>query len=185
MIKKSTVFKIDLAPILMRRGNYQSITPPKLLLPMFIAGGENEAVEELFQPDAIACVGERSPIILFGLNGTGKTVLAHELLNRWQKDRAERKLTLTSGTELSRSLQRDIKADDMERFRQIHRDCDGLLIDNLHELVTKIAAQEELVSILKSMESDEKLVVITMPELPRLRSGLLPALQSQIGRAHG
>lgn len=169
---------IDLSRIHMRRGVQQMISPPALLIPQFIAGEENAAVEELFCGLSIERLVEQSPIILFGPNATGKTILAHELMGRWCRDQNNRKLTLTSGTEFGRALQRGIKADDMDRFRQIHRQCDGLLVDNLHELITKPAAQSELVLILKEAQESSRLVVITAPELPRLRTGYHPALQS-------
>lgn len=154
------------------------ILPPALLIPQFIAGEENAAVEELFSGLSIERLVEQSPIILFGPNATGKTVLAHELLGRWCRDQSDRKLTLTSGTEFARALHRSIKADDMDRFRQIHRQCDGLLVDNLHELTTKPAAQSELVLTMKEAQESSRLIVVTAAELPRMRSEYLPALQS-------
>jgi chromosomal replication initiator protein len=178
MSKTQELATIDLNRINLRRGVQQIIPPPALLLSQFILGEENRAIEELFAGLSIERLAERSAIVLFGPNGTGKTTLAHELLWRWSRDQNHRKLTLTSGTEFGRALQRGIKADDMARFRKIHRECDGLLIDNLHELTTKPAAQAELVQILKEAEEASRLVIFTAPELPRLRSGLHPSLQS-------
>jgi chromosomal replication initiator protein len=170
--------KIDLSRIHIKRGVHQIISPPALLVPQFVVGSENAAVEELFSGLSIESLVEKSPIILFGPNGSGKTTLAHELLWRWSRDQSNRKLTLTSGNEFGRALQRGIKADDMARFRQIHRQCDGLLIDNLHEMVTKPAAQAELVILLKEAHEASRLVVITSLELPRLRPDYHPSLQS-------
>lgn len=178
MTKTQELATIDLSRIHLRRGLQQIISPPALLLSQFFLGEENAAVEELFSGLSIQALVGQSPIILFGPNGSGKTTLAHELLSRWSRDENNRILTLTSGTEFGRALQRDIKADDMQRFRQIHRQCDGLLLDNLHELVTKPAAQAELVLILKEAHEASRLVVITAAELPRLRSDYHPALQS-------
>ncbi|MFM8574226.1 MAG: helix-turn-helix domain-containing protein [Pirellula sp.] len=169
---------VDLSPIHMRRGVQQMVSPPALLVEQFIAGPENASVVELFKGLSIERLVLQSPIVLFGHHGSGKTTLAHELLWRWSRDQGNRKLTLTSGTEFGRALQRGIKADDMVRFRQIHRQCDGLLIDNLHELATKPAAQAELVQILKDAQETSRLVVMTTTELPRLQSGLIPPLQS-------
>jgi chromosomal replication initiator protein len=178
MNKTQEFTAIDLNRVSLRRGVQQIIPPPALLLPQFFLGPENQALEELFSGLSIAGLSSLSPVVLFGPNAAGKTTLAHELLWRWSRDGNQRKLTLTSGTEFGRALQRGIKADDMARFRLIHRQCDGLLIDNLHELATKPAAQAELIAILKDAEEASRLVVVTCPELPRLRSGLQPGLQS-------
>ena len=178
MTKTQDFTAIDLNRVSLRRGVQQIIPPPALLRPQFFLGPENQALEELFSGLSIAGLSSLSPVVLFGPNAAGKTTLAHELLWRWSRDGNQRKLTLTSGTEFGRALQRGIKADDMARFRLIHRQCDGLLIDNLHELATKPAAQAELIAILKDAEEASRLVVVTCPELPRLRSGLQPGLQS-------
>ncbi|MCE2800840.1 MAG: hypothetical protein LW724_14985 [Planctomycetaceae bacterium] len=178
MTRTQELVKIDLSRIHIKRGVHQIISPPAVLIPQFILGEENAAVEELFSGLSIENLVEKSPIILFGPNGSGKTTLAYELLWRWSRDQNNRKLTLTSGTEFGRALQRGIKADDMARFRQIHRQCDGLLIDNLQELITKPAAQSELVFLLKEAHEASQLVVITSLELPRLQTGYHPSLQS-------
>jgi chromosomal replication initiator protein len=170
--------KIDLSRIHIKRGVHQIISPPAVLVPQFVIGAENAAVEDLFSGLSIESLVEKSPIVLFGPNSSGKTTLAHELLWRWARDQTNRKLTLTSGNEFGRALQRGTKADDMARFRQIHRQCDGLLIDNLHEMITKPAAQSELVILLKEAYEASRLVVITSLELPRLRPDYHPSLQS-------
>lgn len=178
MSNTQEIATIEISRIHLRRGVQQIISPPALLLPKIVLGEENLVVEELFTGLSIERLVEQSPIVLFGPNGSGKTTLAHELLWRWARDQGNRNLTLTSGTEFGRALQRGIKADDMARFRQIHRQCDGLLLDNLHELATKPLAQTELVMILKEAQEAARLVVITTNELPRLQSSLHPSLQS-------
>ena len=42
----------------------------------------------------------------------------------------------------------------MERFRQLHRHCGCLVIDNIHELATKPAAQDEMVSTMERLLSN-------------------------------
>jgi chromosomal replication initiator protein len=170
---------IDLSTLSLRRSAQQFISPPSNILSSFVCGSENASVSELFRPESIETLHLRSPVVLFGQNGTGKTVLAHELLQRWCKTKSNRTSTMTDGTEFARVLSRCIKADDMARFRQVYRECDALLIDNIHELITKPASQEELIAILNDFESQEKLFVATAPELPRL-IGLNPSLQSRL-----
>jgi chromosomal replication initiator protein len=170
---------IDLSTLSLRRSAQQFITPPSNILSAFVCGSENASISELFRPDSIETLHLRSPVVLFGQNGTGKTVLAHELLQRWCKAKTNRTSTITDGTEFARVLARSIKADDMARFRQVYRECDALLIDNIHDLITKPASQDELIAILNDFESQEKLFIATAPELPRL-IGLTPSLQSRL-----
>lgn len=180
---------LTIAPPRMGKGSHSTITLPPPISQGFVAGPENSALIELFQPDSIACLPERSPVVLVGQNSTGKTIMAATLIGSWARAdddlrSTEKHVTLTSASEFSRALTRAIQADDMQRFRQWHRDCDGLLIDNLHEMVGKPAAQEELLSTLDHLISFGRCVVVTSNELPLRIDGLSRALQSRLSAGH-
>jgi chromosomal replication initiator protein len=179
--------KIDFLPIAAPRlgkGSHCAIELPPVIASRFVAGQENGLLVEAFQPDSIASLPDRSPCILVGPSSTGKTIMAASLLAQWS-DRLVRqepgsRLTLTSAAEFSRALTRAIKADDMQRFRQLHRECDGLLLDNLHEFVGKPVAQEEFLATLNHLLSIGRCVVATASDLPLALDGLIRALQSRL-----
>ncbi len=162
------------------KGSHTSLTLPPPILARFVAGPENAPLVELLRPDSIAELVDRSPIVLIGANSTGKTTMAATLLALWSQDDPSRRLMLTSAVEFSRALSRAIKADDMQRFRQLHRECDGLLLDNLHEFVGKPAAQEELLSTLDQLSLSGKCFVATATDLPLATPGLSRSLQSRL-----
>jgi chromosomal replication initiator protein len=168
----------------MRKGSYSFIVCPNPIVDGFVCGPENAAVAECFHPDAISLLESRSPLVLSGPSGTGKTSVAATLAALWMNDGLQRKITFTSGMEFSRALVRAIKADDMSRFRQVHRDCDCLVIDNAHELTGKQSAQEELITTLDHLELNQKLVVITATEIPHLLQGLDVGLLSRLSAGH-
>ena len=165
------------------KGSHCAINLPLAIAKGFVAGAENLSLVEVFQPDAIASLTDRSPIVLIGQNSTGKTTMGMTLLSVWSEaaasDGVPKKLTLTSAIEFSRALTRAIKADDMQRFRQMHRDCDALLIDNVQEFAGKPIAQEEILSTLDHLISEGRCVVATASELPLSLSGLHRSLQSR------
>lgn len=168
----------------LRKGSYGFLVCPNPIVDTFVAGTENQSAFECVNPESIAQLTQRSPVLFTGPNGTGKTSLAATIASLWMNEGSNRRITLTSGAEFSRSLTRAIKADDMDRFRQVHRDCDCLLLDNVHELVGKPVAQEELVHSLEKLISEEKLVLLTSTDLAPLVQGLSSALVSRIGSGH-
>lgn len=167
------------------KGSHCAITLPPTISKGFIAGPENLALVEALSPDRIENLADRSPVVLVGQCGTGKTAMATTLLLAWadaatsHRTSSPKRLTLTSAVEFSRALTRAIKADDMQRFRQLHRECDGLLIDNIHEFVGKPIAQEEILSTLDHLTAEGRCVVATASDLPLGLSGLHRSLQSR------
>jgi chromosomal replication initiator protein len=178
--------KLHFLPIRVPRlgkGSHCAITLPLAIANGFIAGAENISLVELFHPESVATLADRSPIVLIGQNSTGKTMMGATLLSVWSEgatsDGVPKKLTLTSAIEFSRALTRAIKADDMPRFRQMHRDCDALLLDNIQEFAGKPIAQEEMLATLDHLISEGRCVVATASDLPLGLSGLNRSLQSR------
>jgi chromosomal replication initiator protein len=150
----------------------------------FVAGPENYPLVEALYPDAVLSLPSRSPVLFVGGSGTGKTSMAATLASHWLQEEASRKFTFTSALEFSRGLTRAIKADDMQRFRQQHRDCECLLLDNVHELVGKPAAQAEFLSTLDHHLVQGRPVVLTASDIPPLIPGLSRALLSRLASGH-
>nr|MCU0709702.1 DnaA/Hda family protein [Pirellula sp.] len=171
---------LAVAPPRISKGIHSALVIPPPIAATFVVGPENRALLELFHPDSITNLADRSPVVLVGASGTGKTTMAASLLGCWLQEEPARKLTLTSAIEFSRALTRAIKSDDMQRFRQLHRECDGLLIDNVHELAGKPVAQEEFLATIDALSSQGRCVIATSTELPMMLSGLLRSLQSRL-----
>ena len=168
----------------MRKGSFASLIGATPLLDVFVAGPENQLAAECLAPFGIEQLVSRSPLYLYGPSGTGKTALALTLAARWTNESNDRTVTITSGSDFAKAFTRAIEADDMERFRKLHRQCSCLVVDNVHELATKPAAQEEMVATLERLANDHRAVVVTAPELANLVSKLRPALSSRLNGGH-
>ncbi len=175
---------IPLAQPPLRRGSHSFLICPNPLIESYYVDSANLAVSEIIQSESITHLLSRSPVMLVGPSGVGKTTLAASIAARWIHDEANRNVTMTSATEFSKMLNRAIKADDMHRFRQVHRECDCLVVDNVHELATKPAAQDELICVMDRLEDAGSLVILTMQDLPSLVPGLKPNLVSRIAGGH-
>ncbi len=171
---------INLQQPLLRKGSYSSLSGIVPLLDIFVAGPENASVHECVSPLSVRELVSRSPLLIYGPSGSGKTSIALTLATRWSNEFPDCNLTITSGGDFSRAYLRAIESDDMERFRQLHRNCDLLVFDNVHELASKPAAQDEFIANLSYLVTEEKCVIVTASDLPPLTPNLKTPLSSRL-----
>jgi chromosomal replication initiator protein len=150
------------------------------ILPSFCVGPENRSLEFLFAEQQILQLSKFSPILLFGNSGVGKTCLAATLAVLWSRLINARPLHFTTGEGFCRDYEAALEIDDIEHFRNRHRRCKLLVIDDLEFVFTKGAAQEELLATLDALGNEQRPVVLTLARLPALDSGVLPALASRL-----
>ena len=168
----------------MRKGSFASLIGATPLLDVFVAGPENQLVVECLSALGIEQLVPRSPLYLYGPSGSGKTALALTIAARWINESNSRTVTLTSGSDFAKAFTRAIEADDMERFRQLHRQCSCLVVDNIHELATKPAAQDEMVSTIERLTSDGGAIIATAKELATLVPKFRLSLSSRLNGGH-
>lgn len=152
----------------------------KPLLDSFLIGPENEPLRELAQAASIAKLHERSPLLLLGPSGVGKTAVAMTLATRWINDAPNRTYAIVSALDFARSMVLAIESDDMPRFREQYRQVSCLVIDNAHELSGKDASQNELIEVLNAHEGSNSLVILTSLTLPAFIPGWNHALSSRM-----
>jgi chromosomal replication initiator protein len=150
-----------------RKKSFASLTGLTPLLSDFIAGSENELVRDLLSPSGVSDLVSQSPVLFVGPSGVGKTAIATTLAARWINEVSTRTFTLVHATEFVKMFVRAIESDDMPRFRSQHRECDCLMIDNVHELSGKDAVQLELVETLNALEQRQSSVILTSPVMPQ------------------
>ena len=168
----------------MRKGSFASLIGASPLLDVFVAGPENQLVVECLSPNGIEQLVNRSPLYLYGPSAVGKTALALTIAARWTNESNDRTVTLTSGSDFAKAFTRAIDADDMDRFRQLHRQCSCLVVDNIHELSTKPSAQAEMVSTIERITSDGGAIIATANELATLIPKLRLSLSSRLNGGH-
>ena len=150
------------------------------ILPSFCVGPENSSLDYLFAEAQIAALANLSPILLFGNKGVGKSCLAVTLAVQWSRLTNARPLHFTTGEGFCRDYEAAIEIDDIERFRNRHRRCRLLVIDDLDFVFSKVAAQEELMATLDALATEQRPVIVSLSRLPAPESGILPALASRL-----
>ncbi len=145
----------------------------------FFAGPENALVRSIVRLVDGQLAGGY-PLVLYGPSGAGKSSLALALAerhrNQWQHDSA----VVTNGPDFARSLADAVETDAVAEHRARFHRCDLLVIDDLHRLANKLAAQQFLISALDSLLKRGSAVIITLPKSPQAVAGLAPPLVSRL-----
>src|SRR5262249_15018279 len=89
-------------------------------------------------------------------------------------------VVVTTGPDFARSLADAVETDSVSDHRAHHQRCDLLVIDDLHRLANKSAAQQFLVSALDALQKRGSLVIATINQLPQATPSLAPALVSRL-----
>ncbi len=153
-------------------------------LPTYVVGSENAQLSFLFAKRQIAKLAALSPIVLYGPSGSGKTSLAITLATQWSRMTDQRPLVFTTGDAYGADYVEAIDADDIEHFRNRHRRCRLLVIDNLDVLATKPAAQDELAMNMDAMLDNDRPVIITAARLPATIRGIKSHLSSRLSAGY-
>jgi chromosomal replication initiator protein len=161
-------------------------------LPYFIAGDENRLA-------SLVCRGEidvfqiGNPVLLTGPVGCGKTSIALHLATRaamdhvtdanltdfGQSKNGPAKVVYYSAVDFARSYAEAIGADDLKPLSEELDDAPVLVVDDLHLIANKIAAQEELALRIETRFDAGKPTILTCKRNPAEVRGICNRLASR------
>ena len=145
----------------------------------FFAGPENALVRSLVRLAETPLV-TANPLVLYGPSGVGKSSLALALA-ACRRDRCGlASVIVTTGPDFARALASAVENDSITDHRAENHRCDLLVIDDLHRLANKPAAQQFLISALDTLQKRGSLVIATLSRSPQATSGLAPPLISRL-----
>ncbi len=145
----------------------------------FCAGPENSLVRSLV--DAVD--GELvayNPIVIFGSAGSGKSMLANALVARRRTRFGLTSVIAMTGAELVHSLANAVESDAVADHRTRHQRCDLWMVDDLHRLAGKAAAQQFLLTTLDALIRRGTQVIFTLKQSPQATAGLSAQLVSRL-----
>jgi chromosomal replication initiator protein len=146
----------------------------------FVAGACNRVAYA-----AALSVGEApgqgpNPLVLHGPVGTGKTHLLEGIYLALRKQQPSWQVVFAAAEEFTNRFLPALRAGKLAGFRKHFRDCDALLLDDLHFLIGKRATQEELLHTFDALQAESVQVVLTCDCHPRLTEGFLPELVDRL-----
>jgi len=121
-----------------------------------------------------------NPIVLHGPVGTGKTHLLEGIYAGLRRAHPDwRVLYLTSEDFTNRFVQA-MRLNKLAGFRKQFRECDALLVDDLHFFASKKATQAEFLHTFDALLADGRQMVLTCDCHPRLADDFTPELTDRL-----
>lgn len=151
-------------------------------LPYFIAGEENRLVKYVAQAtNSVFDLG--NPLLFIGPSGCGKTAIAMHLAARQAvaipSDGQPSAVQYYAAIDFARQFAEAVAADDLPPLRQQINEAPILVIDDLHLIADKPAAQDELAMRIEARTSQGLPTILTCRRLPSEIRGMRPVLISR------
>ncbi len=149
---------------------------PKYTFETFIVGKGNELAKA-----ASAAVTEKlglvyNPLFLYGGVGLGKTHLMQAIGNKILQDGREQRILYTTCEKFTNNFIQAVTRGEGEKFKQLYRSVDVLLIDDIQFLAGKEGTQEEFFHTFNALHQNNKQIVITSDRPPKA----IPALEQRL-----
>jgi chromosomal replication initiator protein len=150
---------------------------PRFTFDNFIVGASNRMAHAASLAVANAPGKSYNPLFIYGGVGLGKTHLMQAIAHHTLSQNHQTKVKYISSEKFTNELILAIQNRTTERFRQKYRNVDVLLIDDIHFLSGKEAAQEEFFHTFNVLYDYHKQIVISSDrppkEIPRLEERLV------------
>ncbi len=160
---------------------YNNNINPQQTFANFIVGKSNQEVAAMAEFVAKNPGKKINPLFIYGRSGLGKTHLLNAIANYILEDRPSTKLVLTSIEKFTDDYVSVIKQKgDFGAFREKYRNIDVLLIDDVQELASKQATQEEFFHTFNDLFEHKRQIVLTSDRHPNEIATLSERLQSRL-----
>ena len=122
-----------------------------------------------------------NPLFLYGGVGLGKTHLMHAIGNEIIRQRPAAKVTYLHAERFVGEMVIAIRRGKINRFKEIYRSVDVLLLDDVHMFVGKKQTQEEFFHTFNALHEKGQQIVLTSDRYPNDIDGLENRLKSRFG----
>lgn len=149
---------------------------PKYTFTTFVVGKGNELAKA-----ASVAVAEKlgtvyNPLFLYGGVGLGKTHLMQAIGNAILEQSADLRILYTTCEKFTNGFIQAVTKGEIEKFKQLYRSVDVLLIDDIQFLAGKEGTQEEFFHTFNALHQNNKQIVITSDRPPKA----IPALEQRL-----
>lgn len=152
---------------------------PKYTFDTFVIGQSNR-----FAHAAAFAVSETpamayNPLFIYGDSGLGKTHLLHAIGHYAKHLYPDLRVRYVNSEEFTNDFINSIRDDEGSSFKQIYRNVDMLLIDDIQFLAGKEHTQEEFFHTFNALHNHQKQVVITSDMPPKQLTGFAERMRSR------
>ncbi len=121
-----------------------------------------------------------NPLVLHGPVGTGKTHLLEGIYAGLRRAHPDWRVLYVTTEDFTNRFVQAMRLGKLGAFRKHFRECDALLVDDLHFLAGKKATQEEFLHTFDALLADGRQMVLTCDCHPRLADDFTPELTDRL-----
>jgi chromosomal replication initiator protein len=121
-----------------------------------------------------------TPLVLHGPVGTGKTHLLEGIYAGLRQGQPDWRICFATSEDFTNRFVQAMRLGKLSGFRRHFRECDVLILDDVHFLTGKPATQEEFLHTLAALLAEERQVVLSCDCHPRLTEAFLPELADRL-----
>src|SRR5262249_27079588 len=121
-----------------------------------------------------------NPLVLHGPVGTGKTHLLEGIYAGLRRGFPGWRVLYVTAEDFTNRFVQAMRLGKLGGFRKHFRECDALLLDDLHFLATKRATQEEFLHTFDVLHRDGKQLIVSCDCHPRLTDDFMPDLADRL-----
>lgn len=141
---------------------------PRYTFDNFVVGSSNEYATAIAMSTAKNPGQEKNnPLFLYGNSGLGKTHLMQAIGNEILKNSPEMKVVYVTSERFTNEMIESLHVKDMGSFRQLYRNVDVLLIDDIQFIENKQGIQEEFFHTFNELYLNNKQIVLTSDRMPK------------------
>lgn len=150
------------------KNNASSGLNPRYTFDNFVVGTSNEYATAIAMSTAKYPGQEKNnPLFLYGASGLGKTHLMQAIGNEILKNDPLMNVVYVTSEHFTNDMIESIQQKDMGSFRQLYRNVDVLLIDDIQFIENKQGIQEEFFHTFNDLYLNNKQIVLTSDRMPK------------------
>jgi chromosomal replication initiator protein len=152
---------------------------PKYVFDTFVIGSSNRFAHAAAVAVAEAPAKAYNPLFIYGDSGLGKTHLLHAIGHYARRLYSGIRVRYVNSDEFTNDFINSIRDDEGTSFKTTYRNVDVLLIDDIQFLAGKDRTLEEFFHTFNALHNNNKQVVITSDQPPKLLAGFEDRMKSR------
>ncbi len=152
---------------------------PKYTFDTFVIGQSNRFAHATAFAVSETPASAYNPLFIYGGSGLGKTHLLHAIGHYAKHMYPELRVRYVNSEEFTNDFINSIRDDEGSSFKQIYRNVDMLLIDDIQFLAGKERTQEEFFHTFNALHNHQKQIVITSDMPPKMLTGFADRMRSR------